>query len=282
MTIRKKFRRFGTRKSWAQKVLAADNIWVQVKQVLAQHNNLVLPTTPRRPDVRLIIENMSGHALIFKNPGDHSGGKAEQIPSGGDKKAIMVMLKGETLQEQYKNAQAVYERFSLGEKGASLQLIEALNKGELKDYIDEAYGPAPFDGQVEKLVDIDWTDQSNIVQHISPHKGQYAAYGTRAATDEMVFLVQFPIHVKGTGTTPECVESDGICIAVSSDWQTGEEHTRPIVPSVAKTYYGVHFDQMPIVHASSDGVVQDIDLKNGHQIIVPRTYQRLKLGRRFK
>lgn len=63
-------------------------------------------------------------------------------------------------------------------------------------------------------------------------------------------------------------------IAVSKDWQTGGETTRPIVPSVAKEFYGRYFDTMPVVSLHPNGRVMTIDLKNGTVIDItpPKTY----------
>ena len=59
-------------------------------------NKITLPMTPRRPDLRLILNNKSGIDQVFKNPGDHSS-KAEVIPAEGDNTAAMIMLVGDTL-----------------------------------------------------------------------------------------------------------------------------------------------------------------------------------------
>lgn len=105
------------------------------------------------------------------------------------------------------------------------------------------------------MVEVLWPVSDVSIAKITPVRGANAAFGSRAATDEMVFLAMFDIYVKGTTTTPELVESDGMCIAVSEDWQTKKVSTRPIVPSVAQTYYGAHFDQIPVVKVSLDGEV---------------------------
>lgn len=247
--------------SWQDKVLGADQLWGQVKTMLGAQG-IALPATPRRPDVRMIINNISGHEVRFKNPGDHSGSKEEKIAASGDSTAVMVMVKGATLSEQYKNAETLYQRYNLNTEGLSYSFIADLKSGAINDLIAEAYGPAPFQGQTDKLVDVSWTDDNGATSNIKPQKGANAAFGARAATSETVFLAQFHIYVKGTGTTPELVESSGMTIAVSSDRQTGAETTRPIVPSVAKTYYGEHFANMPVAIVHPDGMIKEIRLKN--------------------
>ncbi len=249
-------------KSWHDKVLEADDLWAQVGRLLATQS-VTLPQTPRRPDVRMIVNNVSGNDISFRNPGDHSNSKPEHIPATGDKTAAMIMVKGQTLDEQYKNAETLFKKYDLGTQGLSAKFIADMAQGKLDDLVDEAYGPAPFEAQTEKLVDVAWTDANGATSTITPQKGQSAAFGARAATKETVFIAQFHIYVKGTGTTAELVESEGMAIAVSEDWQTKKETTRPIVASVAKTYYGDHFDTIPVANVHPDGIVKAIDLKNG-------------------
>ncbi len=255
----------GNARSWYDKVIEADDLWAQVKRLLDTHA-ITLPQTPRRPDVRMIINNVSGKDITFRNPGDHSNSKPEHIPATGDKTAAMIMVKGATLDEQHKNAETLFKKYDLGTQGLSAKFIADMDQGKLDDLVDEAYGPAPFDAQAGKLVDVAWTDANGTTSTITPQKGQSAAFGARAATEETVFIAQFHIYVKGTGTTPELVESEGMAIAVSEDWQTKKETTRPIVASIAKTYYGDHFDAIPVAVVHPDGIVKEIDLKNGSVI----------------
>ena len=261
---------FNGAQSWKEKVLDADRIWNQVDGVL-KSNGLELPGTPRRPDVRMILENVSGTTQLFRNPGDHSS-KAETIPESGDKKAAMVMVKGETLSEQFKNASALVKRYDLEQEGLSSKFVNALKSGEALDLVDEAYGPAPFESQADKLVEVEWKDSSGNTELISPVRSDYCAYGARAATDETAFLVEMAFFVKGTGTTAEQVEG-GMVIAVSEDWQTKEQTTRPIVPSVAAEFYGDHFKRMPVVELDGNGFVTSIDLKNGTVINLVSEYK---------
>jgi hypothetical protein len=260
MSIHSDFNTFSANKNWQEKVHEGDAIWTQVRDILSAANK-TLPETPRRPDVRMIIQNVSGIDHRFKNPGDHSGSKEELIPATGDKRAVMVMLQGATLEEQYQNAQTLYDTFNLGTNGLSPELAQAFRDGSVAHLVSEAYGPAPFAGQTEKLVDVIWSAENGKDSVIKPVKGDNASFGARAATTEKVFIAMFDIHVKGTGTTPEMVESDGIVIAVASDWQTGAETTRPIVPSVAQTYYGAHFADIPVVRVTTTGIVTGVSVK---------------------
>jgi hypothetical protein len=256
---------FGPGQAWQDKVLEGDALWAQVKAMLGAQA-LSLPQTPRRPDVRMILNNVSGQEIRFHNPGDHSGSKEEVIPVAGDKTAVMVMVKGKTLTEQAANAQELFKLYDLGTEGLSARFVEDMKAGKLSDYIDEAYGPAPFEQQASKLVDVTWKTEDGASSSVSPVKGSAAAFGARAATNETVFLAQFQIYVKGSGTTPELAEGYGMNIAVSSDWETGKESTRPIVPQVAKTYYGEFFDSIPVVTVHPDGLIKHIDLKNGNTL----------------
>lgn len=247
--------------SWKEKIIDGDKIWQQVKHIL-QARNLELPETARRPDVRLILDNVSGTDKMFRNPGDHSN-KAEMIPATGDKTAAMVMVKGDTLTEQFNNAKQLEERYGLSENGLSDRFVQALMSGEALDLVDEAYGPAPFDGQASKLVDVAWEDADGNVTDINPVHGDACAFGARAPADEKAFRTEFVIYVQGTKTTPEKIENEGMVIAISEDWQTGAESTRPIVPSVAEGFYGNGYDNMPVVEVHPDGYVTSVDLGNG-------------------
>lgn len=259
------------RVSWNEKVLRADSIWSQVKNILDQHG-LELPQTPRRPDVRLILNNVSGVDQIFRNPANHAGDKAEAIPAHGDSTAVMVMLQGDTIEEQMANARAVVEKFNLAEEGLSDRFKAAL-ANEALEYVKEAYGPAPFDGQSQKLVPVEWAmDDENTIT-VTPVFGQAVSYGVRAPAHEIAMRTESVIYVQGTNTTPEKMQSEGIVIAVSSDWQTGAESTRPIVPKVAEGFYGSHYQTMPIVSVNPDGVVETIDLRNGTVIDMRPDYR---------
>lgn len=247
--------------TWSQRVLTADSIYKKVVKAL-DGEGLKLPTTPRRPDIRLILENKSGADISFMNPGDHAKQQPETIPATGDSKAVMVMLKGNTLEEQYANAQKLDAIFKLSEKGLTKVFAAALGNAPTSELVAEAYGPAPFSGQASRLVPLDWkkADDSHVV--IAPYQSNLCAYGARQAEQETVFRTEVSLFIKGTNTIPECIEGEGMCIAVSQDWKTGKISTRPIVPSVAKDFYGAAYDNIPTVLINPLGFVQSIDLHN--------------------
>lgn len=246
--------------TWSQKVFAADEIWTQVKDAL-NNVGVELPKTPRRPDVRMILNNVSGETIQFLNPGNHSGEKPEFIPSAGEKgTATMLMLHGDTMEEQQANAAALDAKYGLSANGLTKEFAAAL--GQETDMVREAYGPAPFEGQASRLVPLQWG-----ASNIEPHVEGNVAYGARAPEQETVIRSELAIFIKCEGKTPEKMEIDGMCIAVSSDWQTGEESTRPIVPSVAKEYYGEHYSAIPVIELDVEGNVASIDLKNGTPVI---------------
>jgi|GEM_PF-1112464 len=255
---------FAMDSGWVDKVIDADNVWAQIKAALDVAGK-PLPETLRRPDVRIIVNNISGHVQTFQNPGNHSGQKPEEIPADGDKRAIMVMVKGDDLEAQHTNAAILAKRFDLAAKGLSDEFVAALQSGACNDLVAEAYGPAPYEGQASKLVEVKWPKQEGLSTLIEPVKSVAAAFGARAATAEKVFLAHFPIFVKGTGTVPELVESTGMCVAVSEDYNTKAETTRPIVPSVAKQFYGIFFEDIPTATINTEGYVQSIMI--GDEII---------------
>lgn len=243
--------------SWEQKVLKADALKEAVYQK-AYADRIELNTTARRPDIRLILDNMTGKDLSFMNPANHSNGKPESIPGTGDSRAVMVMLKGNTLEDQQANARTLYEYFNLGEQGITPEFIEALETGRLSALVAEAYGPAPFEKQAGRLEDLDWGNEYGLSTKIKPEKGKHAAFGARPPEQERVFLVKPYIYVEGSNTVPELIPSEGICVAVDTHWETGVETTRPINPTVAKSYYGAAFDQMPVVEIHPEGHVMSI------------------------
>lgn len=253
------------RKSWAEKVLSADSIYSQIKQA-AEQAGIELPKTPRRPDVRLIVENNSGVDQIFANPANHASDKAEVIPADGEQRAAMIMLAGDTLEEQQEAAAALFAKFDLGSKGLSGDFVTAIKKDRAGGLVREAYGPAPLQGQADKLADIVWTQASGHTANITPVKGLVAAYGARAADKETAFAIKINIAVQGTSTIAETVQGTSMVVAVSSDWQTGAVSTRPIVPSVAQEFYGEHYNNLPIATVTPDGMVQKIDLRNGQSV----------------
>lgn len=73
------FEFFQPNETWQDKVLDADFMWAKLENVLNGAGKK-LPSTPRRPDVRMIVNNISGEEIEFRNPGDHSGSKPERIP----------------------------------------------------------------------------------------------------------------------------------------------------------------------------------------------------------
>ena len=247
--------------TWSQKVLAGDEIWAQVKEAL-DNAGLELPKTPRRPDVSLIVDNSTGQTIQFLNPGDHSGEKAENIPGTGDKCAAMIMLGGDTLDEQYANAKDLDEKYGLSEHGLTQEFAKAMAAESAAGVLLEAYGPAPFEGQASRLEPLQWGNSE-----VDPVISEKAAYGARAPEMETVMRSELAIFVQCEGKTAEKMEMEGMCIAVSSDWKTGEISTRPIVPSVAKDFYGDHFANMPVVEVDVEGNVASIDLKNGTPVL---------------
>jgi hypothetical protein len=183
------FNGINNRQSWQDKVVEADALWAQVKSALETAGRN-LPATPRRPDVRLIVDNISGATLTFQNPGNHAGGKPEVIPAAGDSTAVMIMPKGATLQEQRDNAARLDSLFHLSRDGLTQSFIEAMASGALKDLIDEAYGPAPFQAQAARLADLDWTQADGARVQVPAVTGKAAAYGARPATVAITQLLR--------------------------------------------------------------------------------------------
>ena len=254
------------RASWKQKVFEADKIAAKVKAEL-DARGLELPETPRMPDMRLIVKAVE-QDVTFMNPGKHSD-MPEHIPCTGDETAAMMMLQGDTLRDQQAAAEELVQRYNLMEDGITRQFIEDMPKLVDEGLLKEAYGPAPFDSQADRLQPIDWQPASGPSVHVEPEKGYAASYGTRAIGAETVFKLDVPQYVQGSSTTPELLNGD-IYIAVGHDWQTGEMETRPIAPEAARSIYGKHIDAIPVVtmHPDREDLIQQIDLKNEHGDVI--------------
>ena len=255
-------------KSWPKFTLNADQVWDEVEDAL-EDADIDLPKTPRCPDIRMILDNKTGQDLKFMNPGNHADNERECIPGKGDSTAAMVMLQGETLEEQYNNAQELYEMFNLGEEGLSPAFLAAMEEGTISHLVKEVYGKTNFEAQADRLIDLDWLDENNQVENVKPQVGKAAAFGARPPESELVFEAEVPFYVQGTNTVPELAENDGMFIAVSKDWKTGEETTRPIVPSVAQHFYGAHYHEIPEVIVHNSGHVMSIQLDDGKVINLP-------------
>lgn len=229
---------------------------------LLARDGLTLPEIQRRPDMRLIVENTSGSEIQFFNPGDHSRSKPEVIPADGPRRAVMVMVSGFTLPQQLDTAKLLFAHYRLGETGLSGAFLKDLQSGSLSHpayrLVREAYGPAPFAEESQRLTDVSWQEQGADLLTVRPCRAAHAAYGLREAVTEKAFLAEFPVFVQGSATTPEQVESDGMVIAVSVHPQTGRAATRPIVPSVAREFYGPEYEKLPVVTVDPDGAVLEV------------------------
>lgn len=256
--------------TWRRKVVEADKIWAQV-QLLLEERNLTLPQTPRRPDIRLILNNLSGTSIRFMNPANHAKDAQEHIPGAGSETAAMIMLKGRNLEAQYQNAAILTHQFNLSVRGLTQEFCDMLNSGHLASVVKEAYGPAPFEKQSLRLVDLEWSKIRGAPVKCQAVRTAACAYGAREAEKEQVILVKPDIYLKGTDTIAELVDTDGICIAYSKDWATGKENTRPIKPNVAKAFYGAHYNDIPVIHIHPDEGITEIRFSEGTRILSDRT-----------
>lgn len=247
--------------AWRNKVFQADGIWASVREVF-EVVSVDIPRTPRRPDVRVIVNNMTGVDQVFPNPAGHAGDKAEYIPSSGSKTAAMIMPCGESLREQYDNARQLVNSYNLLENGLIAELAQIIAQKSESGLIREAYGPAPFEEQVSKLAPTPWREEDGQNNVWVPEVGEAGAFGVRPPAEELVFRVVPNTYVAGTTTNAELVHSEGICIVVAQDWQTHKESTRPIVSHVARGFYGAHFSDMPVVYIDNVANIERIDVPN--------------------
>lgn len=251
---------------WEEKIFAADSIWEQIKQALAQ-TNTSLNSTPRRPDVRLIVNNISGQPVSFQNPGQHSD-KPETVPAEGTSTSAMVMLQGDNLTDQHLAAFELYNRFNLGTQGLTPAFAAFLQTPEARELVKEAYGPAPFEAQSKKLVTVEWKPRNRPATSVSPVFAEASSFGARAATLEKAIIATTKIYVHGTNTIPELMDNKGIVIAITPGDQGAADKTRPIAPDIAEQFYGEDFDKIPVAVINTEGQVEQIDLRNGSTILL--------------
>lgn len=251
--------------------LSGDDVYSQLKAKL-EADRAELPSTARRPDVRLIVNNAGTEVVTFKNPGGHAD-QDEVIPGEGGKTAAMIMVHGDTLSEQQANAATLDERYGLSEKGFTPEFVADLRSGALTDIVKEAYGPAPFEGQAKKLETVSWANEDGSADDVEPVVGASAAFGARPPSNEQVFVVRIPdngapVYLKGTGTSAEKLvgaDTKSIAVGVSpvldDNWQpTGEVTTKPIALSVAKHFYGQGYASIPVIDLNSEGNVVAVNL----------------------
>ncbi len=256
-------------------VLIGDDIFKQLQSWLEEHGQ-ELPTTPQRPDVRLIINNTGTEDITFKNPAGHSI-EDEVIPyeHPKGKTAAMFMLHGHTLAEQQQNAAMLDQEYGLSEKGFTSAFLEDFRSGALSGIIKEAYGPAPMQEQAKKFETISWTNEDGTTDTIKPVTGENAAFGIRPPSNEIVFTVRVadtgrPVHLDGSDTSAEKLVTctDGyktIAVEVSpvrdENWQpTGEYTTRPVAPKAAEEAYGQGYHHIPVLDLDEKGQITSVDL----------------------
>jgi hypothetical protein len=239
--------------------LLGDHLLTQIRamQEQSQESPSMTPSmTPRRPDVRGVVLNKTDGQIRFLNPGKHSG-EQEVIQPG---EACMLMFNGATLAEQMENAGRLFQRYGLGD-GITQAFIEALGDGSASSMIAECYGPEKrFEGAVNKLVAVDWTDADGVTTSIAPSKGQAGAFGVRTAVEEEVYQIKTAPGISdatlaGTDTVAENFQNGRIYIAVGRNGETGATFTKPIVPSRAKEFYGSHFVDIPTYTVDSSGAL---------------------------
>jgi hypothetical protein len=228
--------------------LSGDNILAKIKEIQTESI-----TTPRMPDVRIVVKNNTDAEITFRNPGKHSDND-ENIPPG---EACMVMVRGDNLGEQFKNAQELVSRANLA-GGLTAEFVKAMASGDYETLLKEAYGPAPFDKQAKQLQELVWKDANGTETKVTPIQEGAVACGARPPTNEEVYKLELShpglkASLKGTNTVAENFQEGSIFIAVSSDWQTGAIITKPIAPKIAETFYGEHYDNIPTFVVNRNG-----------------------------
>lgn len=249
-------------------VLRADDILMALNARLA---GTELPQAVRRSNVRLIVMNTCAEDVNFRNPGGHSD-KDEVIPPG---QAAIIMLKGDTLEAQLINAQALVSTLKLLAGGLA-NLANAIKNGDavVASVTKEAYGPASFSEQAEQLIATKWTSADGSCVVVEPVKEDAIAFGARSASKEMVFLITLPAdspygYVQGTETNAErfypSAGGKSIAIGVSpvpneKCRPTGAYTTRPIAPRVAEGFYGESFASIPSIVLNGNGDIVSVHL----------------------
>jgi hypothetical protein len=247
----------------------------------------------RIPDVRLILKTADlrtpsdDKALFsFRNPA-YEENKTSDVSFDGQN-AVMVMLKGDTLQDQVNAAQMITQALENDprfENGLTPDLInEILLDGFVgKRFVAQAYGPAPFEKEKGRLETIQAPMKDGSFAEIVPSHHAFASFGMRLASKVEAYRVEFPIEldkinlvgteyveqflrtmsgavpsfIKGTDTAAERADSivEGwMVIEVSNNWETGALEVKPIKPDAAKSFYtAAALDQMPIINVDREG-----------------------------
>lgn len=246
---------------WRQHVARADYVFAQVERALkaAQIN---LEETPRCPDVRVFARHASAgepgaKPIYFMNPENHAKGGHEELPANGPKTAMIIVPAPQgNLSDQFELARYIVEKFGL-ENGITQEAAARIGTPETKGLIDKAYAPCNFEAEAKNLTELTW-DTGRGFETISPAMAEKIAFGCRPPRGELAMRIEFALFVQGTTTIAEQIENEGMVIAISKHWETGELSSKPIVPSVAKGYYGQGYHSLPLVTADPDGNVHKI------------------------
>lgn len=275
-------------KDWNERAFLGLKLWKKVKKVL-QENDVELPKTTRRPDVRLVLKNNTDQTIYFLNPGEHSITNQDEVDIAHMEKiepgeAAMAMLKGDTLEEQMANAQALVEKFDLLNNGLSEDLIANLSDGSVSSHLKEMYGPSDYDQQANDIVDLNWEHNDGSFSEITKVGSDLCTYGARSQRQSTVMRTTVRFSMQCEGKTPEAFDCEGMCVEISEDYKTKKESSRPQAPTAAREIYGKHYDTIPVVQLSPEGLVESIDLKDGSPIIrrtsnVARIIESLRTGR---
>jgi hypothetical protein len=170
--------------------LSGDDILAQISPQLRGD----ISRHERPSDVRLILRTApTGQTYSFANFG-HPDNERSTVTFNGDD-AIMIMPAGETARSQLFSAFQIVSRMKakgVDRTGVTPEFMqsEIVNpKGLAHRFTAQAYGPAPFTTQADRLVPVDIPGQNGQSETISPTKEAGYALGMRAPVKEEAFLV---------------------------------------------------------------------------------------------
>ena len=163
-----------------------------VSQIFPQFRG-ALSLRERAPDVRVILKTAAtGANHIFANHAYPDNKPSEVVYDGS--KALMIMPARDTPRAQLFAARQIVEAVKNAglQDGITPEFIDntiVKPEGKLRKFTAQIYGPAPFDAQAGRLVDVAIPGAGGGSDIVKPDRGAGYAVGMRAAEKEEAFMI---------------------------------------------------------------------------------------------
>ena len=250
-----------------------------VSQIFPQLRG-ALSLRDRAPDVRVILKtNDSGAEHVFANHAYPDNDPSKVIYDGAN--AIMIMPAHDTPRAQLFAARQIIDAVkSAGlEGGITPEFIDrAIVKpqGKLRKFAAQIYGPAPFEAQANRLVDVSIQGVNGGFDIVKPDRGAGYAVGMRAAEKEEAFMVicegsPEEIFVKGgkQAATAMSIIGDAAGVKLSGATTAAEE---------LKSFNMVAVGIVVAIDKASKGV-KPIRLETAREIFDVETMNQVRVNR---